>query len=124
MRLITDIIAAPDHVLIRCKGRLICDEDIESVSRNVLAMQPHPTVVLVDLSQVESIRDADLGVLWLRFMEAQARGWKVGLIRVPQHLRSILNCGLDQMLPAFKSESVAISALQAQAAKGLRQVAS
>ena len=124
MRLITDITAASDHVLIRCKGRLICEEDIESVSRNVLELQPHPTVVLIDLSQIESIRDADLGVLWLRFMEAQARGWKLGLLHVPPHLQLILNCGLEQTLPAFKNASAALSALQPRSAETYRQAVS
>lgn len=112
MRLIADITTHPDYVSIHCKGRFICDEDMESVARSVKAIHPDPTLVLVDLSQIESVRDAHIGLLWLRYMEVNARGWKMAFVRMPDHLRTLLsNCGLEDSLPTFDSEAHAMRSL-------------
>lgn len=88
MRLIADITTTPDYISIRCKGRFICEEDMESVARNVIALHPAPTLVLVDLSRLDSIHDTHIGLLWLRYMEANARGWRLAFVRMPSHLHA------------------------------------
>ena len=111
MRLIADISTHSDYISIRCKGRFLCDEDMESVARNVVALHPTPTLVLVDLSQLDSIHNTHVGLLWLRYMEANARGWKLAFVRMPDHLYALLrDCGLEDSLPAFESETHAVRA--------------
>lgn len=112
MRLVTDIKTHSNYVVVRCKGRLLADDDMENVARNILLMRSAPTVVLVDVSQVEAIRSARLSLLWLRFMEANASGWKLALLRTPDHLTALLqSCGLQDAIPSFESEEQAIRAL-------------
>jgi len=116
VRLMADIKTYSDHVVVRCKGRLLAEEDMESVARNVVLMRSTPTFVLVDVSQVEAIRSANLAGLWLRFMQANAIGWKLALVRVPDHLAALLrNCGLEDAIPAFDSEDQALQALNTPA---------
>jgi anti-anti-sigma regulatory factor len=111
VELIADIATTPAYVTVRCKGRFLCDEDMESVARNIVALHPTPTLVLVDLSQLECIPITQVGILWLRYMEANARGWKLAFVRMPDHLNTLLrDCGLEDSIPAFESETQAASA--------------
>ncbi len=121
MRLIADITTNADYISIRCKGRFVCDEDMESVARSVISLHPSPTLVLVDLSQIDSIHDTHVGLLWLRYMEASARGWKLAFVRTPDHLHALIrDCGLQDSLPSFESESHAVEAFTSQMARSAR----
>jgi len=113
VRLITDITTSRQYVLVRCKGEYVCEEDIPGIAEKVRELQPSPTTVLIDLSELESIRDADLGMLWLRSMEARAHGWKIAFVRLPKHLQGLLNkCGMGELVPAYESESSAFAVLE------------
>jgi anti-anti-sigma regulatory factor len=95
---------------------------MESVARNVMVLHPSPTLVLIDLSEIESIQNAHVGLLWLRYMEAHALGWKLAFVRTPDHLQELIrHCGLEESLPTFGSETHAIrsfnSNLQARSAR-------
>lgn len=108
MRLITDITTNPDYVLVRCKGQYLSEEDIASIAEKVCELQPAPITVLVDLSGLESLHGTDLGMLWLRAMEARARGWKIAFVRMPEHLQVLLNsCGMGDLVTAYESEASA-----------------
>ena len=113
MRLITDISTNRNYVLVRCKGQYVCEEDIGGIAEKVRELQRAPTTVLIDLSELESIRDADLGMLWLRSMEARARGWKIAFVRLPKHLQVLLSSrGMGELVPAYESEAHVFGALE------------
>ena len=106
MRLITDITTNPDYVLVSCKGRYVCGEDIASIAEKVCEVQRKPTTVLIDLSELESIRDTDLSLLWLRSMEAKAHGWRIAFVRMPEHLQEMLDsCGMGELFPTYEDEA-------------------
>ena len=113
MRLITDITTNAGYVLVSCKGSYVCEEDIGSIAEKVREVQPKPTMVLIDLSQLESIRDTDLSLLWLRSMEAKAHGWKIAFVRMPEHLQEVLDsCGMGDLIPAYESEADAFGVVE------------
>ncbi len=113
MRLITDITTNRQYVLVRCKGEYVCEQDISGIAEKVRELQPKATTVLIDLSELESIRDADLGMLWLRSMEAQAHGWKIAFVRLPKHLQVLLNQrGMGELVPVYESETHVFAAVE------------
>jgi hypothetical protein len=109
VRLITDITTNGSYVLVRCKGSYVCEEDIRGIAEKVSEVQLKPTTVLIDLSELQSIRDTDLSMLWLRSMEAKAHGWEIAFVRMPKHLQTFLSSrGMGELVPSYQNEASAL----------------
>jgi len=110
--LITEVTWNPRYILVRCQGRCLCRQHLEPIAVRVRERKAEPTAILIDLSKLESIRSADVAMLWVRLMEAKAGGWQIAFVRLPRHLRLFLaNCGLGEVLPNYRTESAASLAL-------------
>jgi anti-anti-sigma factor len=92
-----DIQNTDEAAVVRCSGRVVHGYEAESLQRTVLSLQKKH--IVIDLSQVEEIDAAGLGVLAVLQRWANDSNRTIRLLNPSQRLRQVLQLtGLDVVL--------------------------
>ncbi len=91
MQLDAEIHLCGDAILVRCRGRIIFGDEPMRIARRIQKMGWPSRRIVIDLSAFESLSTGDLGPLIISYLGAQAAGYKVAFIRVPDRVMAVLN---------------------------------
>ena len=91
MQLDAELRLCGDTILVRCHGRIILGDEPFRIARCIQRMGCPSRNIVVDLGELESLSTGDLGPLVISYLGARAAGYRVSLIRVPDHVMAVLN---------------------------------
>lgn len=100
-------------VLVRCRGKIYFGNEVSDIGKRVKEADPGHQRVIVDVSELDELRTGDLGMLWLRYMEARARGWRIAFVKLPIGLQAMLQLhSVGDAFEVYRTETDAVAALQ------------
>ena len=91
MQLDAEIRLCEDTIFVRCHGRIIYGDEPLRIARCILKMGSKSRKIVIDLGALESLSTGDLGPLLISYLGARAAGYRVALIRIPDHVMAVLN---------------------------------
>jgi hypothetical protein len=111
MRLSADVTISGGTVTLRCKGQILYGDEVDRIAEEVRKTNPASHRVIVDLSGVEELRSGDLGMLWLKYMEALGHGWRIAFVNLPAHIDALLKQhSVDEAFEIYLDEGQALRA--------------
>jgi hypothetical protein len=79
------------YIVVRCRGRIVFGNEVDEIAQRVRALDPSKHCVIVDLSMLDELRSGNLGLLWLKYVEAKAAGWRIAFVHLPEGLIGLLS---------------------------------
>ena len=110
MRLRAEVSSSYGNIVLRCSGKIIYGSEVDEIAQEVLKLKPVSRRVIIDLREVAELRSGDLGMLWLRYMEARAHGWQLAFVNLPPVIRELLerHC-VDEAFEIYDTPQQAMS---------------